>query len=79
MRKPTRSFIVHLLKNCPEAQPILGQWHEGELTFEEAMMEVVKRLLLDKQALQRRYDYIPTEIRDAHQPPEFRSNLYPGF
>jgi hypothetical protein len=69
MRTPTRSFTLHLLKNCPEAQDALEQWCKGNHTFEEAMMEVVLQLLLSKEELQRKYDHIPPEIRVNHQPP----------
>lgn len=52
-RPPTRSFILHRLKNCSEAHEGLRQWHEGEFTFEQAMMETVNRLLLAKEAAER--------------------------
>jgi hypothetical protein len=52
-----RSFILHLLKNCPEAREGLDGWREGELTFEEAMMKVAKSLFLANQELQRRLAY----------------------
>lgn len=57
MPRIRRSFILHLVKNCPEAKEGLGAWREGELTFEEAMMEVAKSLFLAKEELQRRLDY----------------------
>lgn len=57
MPRIRRSFILHLAKNCPEAREGLDAWREGELTFEEAMMEVVKSLFIAKQELQRRLDY----------------------
>jgi hypothetical protein len=69
-RAPRRSFTLHLIRNCPEAQEALRLWREGELTFEEAMMEVVKRLFLARETLQRKYDYIPPDLRAAHQPPD---------
>jgi len=42
---------------CPEAKPGLEGWQRGELTWEEAMMEVVKSLFLAKEETQRRLDY----------------------
>jgi hypothetical protein len=41
----------HLVRKCPEATGGIDAWHEGDLTFEEAMMEAVKRLFLAKQEL----------------------------
>jgi len=52
-----RPFIRHLTKNCAEARPGLEAWQRGELTWEEAMMEVVKSLFLAKEESQRRLDY----------------------
>ena len=63
-----RSFILHLTRNCPEAKEGLDAWQKGELTFEEAMMEVVKSLFIAKKKLQRRFDYIPPSIREQYQP-----------
>jgi len=69
MSRPiTRSFILHLIHNCPEAKVALSAWQAGDLTFEEAMMEVVKCLFLAKQDLQRQYDYIPPHVRAIHKP-----------
>ncbi len=42
----TRYFILHLLKNCKEAELPLEQWSKGELIFEEAIMLVCKNLFL---------------------------------
>lgn len=53
----TRSFILHLIKNCPEAAVGLQRWQEGNFTFEEAMMETVKHLFIANADLQRRLDY----------------------
>lgn len=69
-RAPTRDFTLHLIRNCPEARDALALWQEGAFTFEQAMMEVVKRLYLSRQDLQRRYDYIPPAVRAAHRPPD---------
>jgi hypothetical protein len=71
MRAPTRYFTLSLVKNCPEARAALAQWQEGNWTFEQAMMEVVKQLYLAKGTLQQQYDYIPPGIRAAHQPPRY--------
>ena len=67
-RKPRRSFILHLLKNCPEAREGLSAWREGEATFEEAMMRTAHRLFMAREELQRKYDYIPSDLRAKHQP-----------
>lgn len=64
MRVPSRSFILHLVQNCPEARVGLDAWREGEMTFEQAMMETVKRLFLANQELKRQMDY-------ARSPREF--------
>jgi hypothetical protein len=69
-RTPTRSFTLDLIKNCPEARKALNAWRRGDMTFEQATMEVVKQLYLSRQDLQRRYDYIPPEIRATHRPPD---------
>ena len=53
----TRSFILHLVKNCPEAEEGLQRWQNGDFTFEEAMMETVKHLFIANADLQRRLDY----------------------
>jgi hypothetical protein len=64
MRAPTRAFILHLVRNCPEAGRGLDAWREGEMTFEQAMMETVKQLFLANQELKRQMDYArsPTEF-----------------
>jgi hypothetical protein len=61
---PNRPFILHLVKNCPEARKGLDAWREGEMTFEQAMMEAVKQLSLANQELKRQVDYArsPTEF-----------------
>lgn len=69
MTTPRRSFMLHLMKDCPEAQEALRLWRIGEWTFEDAVLEIVKLLFLAREALQRKYDYIPLGIREAHQPP----------
>ena len=69
MPRISRPFILHLTKSCPEARAGLAGWQSGELTFEEAMMEVVKSLFITKENLQRRLDYIPPSIREEHLPP----------
>ena len=48
----------------PEANEGVDAWREGDLTFEEAMMEVVKSLSLAKEELQRRLDYASSPNRD---------------
>lgn len=53
----SRPFIRHLTKNCAEAKAGLEAWERGELTCEEAMMEVVTSLFLAKEEIQRRLDY----------------------
>jgi hypothetical protein len=63
---PRRSFILHLLKDCPEAREALAAWQEGEYTFEQAMMETVKELFLAKQEVQRQLDYRP--VQDPRPP-----------
>ena len=63
MPRIRRSFILHLVKNCPEAREGLDAWREGDLTFEEAMMEAVKGLFLAQQELQRRLDYALSPTR----------------
>jgi len=57
MPRISRPFVLHLVRNCPEAKPGLAAWQQGELTWEEAMMEVVKSLFLAKEETQRRLDY----------------------
>jgi len=64
MPRIRRSFILHLVRNCPEAKEGLDAWQAGELTFEEAMMEVVKSLFLANEELQRRLDYALSSSRD---------------
>ena len=67
----TRYYIVNLIKNLPEAKGPLTQWQDGELRFEQVMMEVIKNLCLSKQELQRKYHYIPVHIRETHKPPQY--------
>ena len=64
MTVPNRPFILQLVKNCPEARQGLDAWREGEMTFEQAMMETVKQLFLANQELKRQVDYArsPTEF-----------------
>ena len=57
MPRIRRSFILQLVRNCPEANVGVDAWREGDLTFEEAMMEVFKSLSLAKEEFQRRLDY----------------------
>lgn len=52
-RRITREFILNLMQSCPAADSSLAAWRRGELTFEEAMMTVVKDLLLVNETLQR--------------------------
>ena len=61
---PQRSFILHLLKNCPEASEALATWQKGDYTFEQAMMETVKELFLAKQEVERQRDYRPAREDD---------------
>jgi hypothetical protein len=64
-----RPFIMHLLQNQPEAVDF-DAWREGRMTFEEAVTNAAKMLFLSKQELQRKYDYIPAEIREKYKPTE---------
>ena len=64
MPRIRRSFILHLVKNCPEAKEGLDAWREGELTFDEAMMEVAKSLFLAQHELQHRLDCALSPSRD---------------
>ncbi|MHB8107840.1 MAG: hypothetical protein ACYDH4_10505 [Candidatus Cryosericum sp.] len=52
-RQITRGFILNLMQSCPAADSSLTAWRRGELTFEEAMMTVVKDLFLANEELQR--------------------------
>lgn len=54
---PRRSFMLHLLKYCPEAKTGLDAWREGEVTFEQAMMMAAHRLFMANEELQRKLDY----------------------
>ena len=44
MRAPSRVFTLSLIEDQPAAAEALRQWRSGYWTFEEALMEVVKRL-----------------------------------
>lgn len=57
MPRISRPFILHLTRKCAEARPGLEAWQRGELTWQEAMMEVVKSLFVAKEESQRRLDY----------------------
>jgi hypothetical protein len=57
--KPRRSFILDLVKNCPEAKVGLDAWQEGKATFEEAMMTAVHWLFMTNEELQRKLDLRP--------------------
>jgi len=57
MPRIRRSFILQLVRNCPEANVGADARRKGDLTFEEAMMEVVQSLFLAKEELQRRLNY----------------------
>jgi hypothetical protein len=48
----------------PEAKEGLDAWREGELTFEEAMMEGVKNLFPLKGEPQRQRDSVLSRSRD---------------
>lgn len=63
MSAPRRSFILHRLENCPEAPEAIKQWRDGEWTFEEALISILNRVLLDRAELQRNHDYIPPQVR----------------
>jgi hypothetical protein len=69
MYKPLRSSTLHLIQNCTEAKEALQQWHNGDWTFEDAMMDVVRQLYLANESLRRKYEYIPAHIRKTNLPP----------
>jgi hypothetical protein len=54
-----RPFILHLLKNCNEAKAGLAMWKNGDATWEEAMMTIVKDLVISNEEMQRRLSYAP--------------------
>lgn len=57
MPRIRQSFICILRESAQKPVRGLDAWREGDLTFEEAMMEVVESLFLAKEELQRRLDY----------------------
>jgi hypothetical protein len=61
-----RGGKVLLASSRPEAKEGQDAWREGNLSFEEAIMEVVKSLFLAKEETQHRLDHALSPSQENH-------------
>jgi len=64
MRAPPRALILHLVRSSPEARKGLDALPEGEMGFEQTMMETGKQVSQANQEVKRQMNYArsPTEF-----------------